>query len=104
MSTTSYVNRTGVFFTPRVNVIESDEGFSVEVLGHACVLYVEGPRSVHIDSEYLMGPRGLAIYPSSIKSWDPPHSTDAIDKATRDRIVENIRRAFRFSGFEIAVD
>lgn len=93
-----------MFFTPRVNVIESDEGFSVEVLGPEYVLYVEGPRSVHIDSEYLMGPRGLVIYPSSIKRWDAPHSTDVIDKATRERIVENIRRAFRFSGHEIAVD
>lgn len=93
-----------MFFTPRVNVIERDEGFSVEVLGPEYVLYVEGPRSVHIDSEYLMGPRGLVIYPSSIKRWDAPRSTDVIDKATRERIVENIRRAFRFSGHEIAVD
>jgi hypothetical protein len=93
-----------VFFTPRVNVIESDEGFSAEVLGPDRVLYVEGPRSVHIDSEFLMGPSGLVIYPSSIKRWDSPHSTEMIDKATRERIVENIRRAFRFSGHEIAVE
>jgi len=93
-----------VFFTPRVNVIESDEGFSVEVLGPDRVLYIEGPRSVHIDSEFLMGPSGLVIYPSSIKRWDSPHSTEMIDKATRERIVENIRRAFRFSGHEIAVE
>ncbi len=93
-----------MFFTPRVNVIESDEGFSVEVLGPDRVLYIEGPRSVHIDSEFLMGPSGLVIYPSSIKRWDSPHSTEMIDKATRERIVENIRRAFRFSGHEIAVE
>lgn len=93
-----------MFFTPRVNVIESDEGFSAEVLGPDRVLYVEGPRSVHIDSEFLMGPSGLVIYPSSIKRWDSPHSTEMIDKATRERIVENIRRAFRFSGHEIAVE
>ncbi len=93
-----------MFFTPRVNVIESDEGFSVEVLGPEYVLYVEGPRRVRIDSEFLMGPSGLVIYPSSMKRWDSPHSTDVIDKATRERIVENIRRAFRFSGHEIAVD
>jgi hypothetical protein len=92
-----------VFFTPRVNVIESDEGFSVEVLGPERVLYIEGPRSVHIESEFLMGPSGLVIYPSSIKRWDAPH-TEMIDNATRERIVENIRRAFRFSGREIAVD
>jgi len=92
-----------VFFTPRVNVVESDEGFSVEVLGPEYVLYVDGPRSLHVDSEYLMSPTALVIYPSSIKRWDPPHSTEVIDQATRERIVENIRRAFRFSGVEIAV-
>lgn len=92
-----------MFFIPRVNVIESDEGFSVEVLGPEYVRYVNGPRSMRVDSEYLMGPNGLVIYPSSIKRWDPSHSSDVIDKATRERIVENIRRAFRFSGVEIAV-
>lgn len=92
-----------MFFAPRVNVIESDEGFSVEVLGPEYVLYVEGPRSLRVDSEFLTGPIALAIYPSSIKRWDPPHSTDVIDKASRERIVENIRRAFHFSGQEIAV-
>lgn len=98
------VSRSGVFFTPRLNVIESDEGFSVEVLGPEYVLYVEGPRSLHVDSEFLSSAPALIIYPSSVKRWDPPHSTDLIDKATRERIVENIRRAFRFSGHEIAVD
>ncbi len=92
-----------MFFTPRVNVIESDEGFSVEVLGPEYVRYVEGPRSLHVDSEFLMDPSALTIYPSSIKRWDPPHSTEVIDKATRERIVENIRRALRFTGVEIAV-
>lgn len=93
-----------MFVIPRVNVIESDEGFSVEVLGPTSVRYVEGQRSLSVFSEWLVGPRGLIIYPSSIKSWDPPHKEDPIDDAIRRRIVENIRRAFRFRGLEIGVE
>ena len=92
-----------MFVIPRVNVIQSDEGFSVEVLGRIGLLYTEGFKSLDIDSEVLAGPAGLAIYKDSIKSWNPPHEGETIDEAKRDAIVENIRRAFRFRGSEIHV-
>jgi len=92
-----------MFVIPRVNVIQSDEGFSVEVLGRTGLLYTEGSKSLDIDSEVLAGPSGLGIYRNSIKSWNPPHNNEPIDESKRDAIVENIRRAFRFQGLEIAV-
>jgi len=92
-----------MFEIPRVNVIQSDEGFSVEVLGRTGLLYTEGSRSLHIDSEVLAGPSGLVIYTNSIRSWNPPHDNEAIDKSKRDAIVENVRRAFRFRGLEIEI-
>jgi hypothetical protein len=94
-----------MFKIPRVNVIESDEGFSVEVLGHTGLLYVEGEKSIHIDSEMLVsfGPALLALYTRSIKVWDLPNDNEAISDIKRNEIVENIRRAFRFRGFEIKV-
>jgi hypothetical protein len=92
-----------MFFVPRVNVIESDEGFSVEVLGRTGVRYTEGAKTVFVDSEVLaVASSGLVIYPSSIKQWDAPFSCD-IDDVTREAIVENIRRAFSFRGLEIEV-
>jgi hypothetical protein len=91
-----------LFFIPRVNVIESDEGFSVEVPGRTQLRYTEGPRTMIVDSEVLVGEPAIAIYPSSMTNWDPPHGAEVIDKDARDRIVDNIRRAFRFSGHEIA--
>jgi hypothetical protein len=92
-----------MFSVPRVNVIESDAGFSVEVLGRTGLRYVEGAKVMRMDSEVLEGPSGLAIYSSSIKRWDPPHSAETIDEETKTRIVENIRAAFRFRGFDLEV-
>jgi hypothetical protein len=47
-----------MFTIPRNNVIESDEGFSVEVLGRTGLLYTEGARSLQIDSEILLDRMG----------------------------------------------
>ncbi len=92
-----------MFIKLRPNVIQSEEGFSVEVLGRTGLIYTEGSRSLRISSEVLAGPHGLVIYRDSIKSWDSPHDTETIDEAMRDTIIENIRRAFRFDGFEIEI-
>jgi hypothetical protein len=90
-----------MFDIPRVNVIRSDEGFSVEVLDRTGLLYTEGSKSVGIDSEVLVGPSGLVIYTDSISAWNPPHDHETIDGSKRDAIVENIRRAFRHRELEI---
>jgi hypothetical protein len=93
-----------MFFVPRVNVVASDTGFSVEVLGRTGLCYREGDWSLKLDSEILMGSTGMVIDASSIRSWDPPHEVELIDDVRRKQIVENIRAAFRFRGFEIEVD
>jgi hypothetical protein len=92
-----------MFKIPRVNVIESDEGFSVEVLGLTGLLYTEGKKMIHMDSEVIALPKGLMIYRGSIKKWDDPYSSEPIDDKKRQMIVENIQRAFRFRGFEIDI-
>ena len=94
-----------MFKISRVNVIESDEGFSVEFLGPAGILYVEGEKSIHISSE-ILGPTSpdlLVLYTRSIKAWDPPNDNEAINHIKQNEIVENIHRAFRFRGSEIRI-
>jgi hypothetical protein len=88
-----------------VNVIESDSGFFVEVLpGRAGgLLYIENGRSLIIDAELVMGPAGIAVWPYRMKGWEPPHSAEHMDVATKAKILENIRAAFRFRGNEIEV-
>ena len=92
-----------MFSIPRVNVIESDKGFSVEVLGRVGLRYTENNRTMTVDSEVLEGPSAIVLYTDSIKTWDHPHRLDFMDEAVRQRIVENIRDAFRFRGMEIQV-
>lgn len=91
-----------MFKIPRVNVIESDEGFSVEVLGQRGLRYTEGEKSLRVSSEMLASDwdTAMVVYKSSICRWDPPHSHETINP---DKIISNIREAFRFKGHEIEI-
>ena len=91
------------FSTPRTNVIRSDSGYFVEVLGPTGLLYGEGHRTMHIDSEVLVPPASLVVYARTISHWDDSPDT-SVDEAARDRILSNIRAAFRWQGHEILVD
>ena len=92
-----------MFSIPRINVIESDTGFSVEVLGRAGIRYAEDGKSMFIDSEVLAGPSGMAIYPDSITKWDEPYAALPVSAEDRQRILANLQDAFRFRGFEIQI-
>jgi hypothetical protein len=83
-----------------VNVIESDEGFSVEVLGRTGLKYTEGDDEFFVDSEVLQGPAALAVFSWTVAGWADKQPVEA---ARRMRIIENIRRAFQFRGIEIEV-
>lgn len=91
------------FWEPEPNVIESSGGFSVRVLGRTGMRYMEGDRSVWINSEVLAGPLAIALYKGSIKSWDSPGGSEQLSNATRNRIAENIKRAFESCGYELHV-
>lgn len=52
------------FSEPRANLIESDAGFSVEVLGQTGIRYSEGGRTAFVDSEVLAEP--ATILPTAI--------------------------------------
>jgi hypothetical protein len=88
------------FKSPRPNLIESDEGFSVEVLGRTGILYKEGDRTMSVYSELLAPgtPCGIAVWTNSIQKWNPPHDVEEIDTTKRTAILENIRRAIRSNG------
>lgn len=83
---------------PRQNLIEG-KGFSVETLGRTGLRYCENGRTMHIDSEVLLA-RGIMLYRSSVKRWDPPNNEEPVDDKTRDRIIENIRQVFASKGDE----
>jgi len=91
-----------MFKSPRVNVIESDEGFSVEVQMTRLV-YTEGPRQLYIDSEILASPGNISIWKESICNWLPPDADEPIDENKREAIINNVHSAFRWKGEWITV-
>src|SRR5579859_7705536 len=90
------------FSEPAPNVIESDAGFSVRVLGRTGMRYTEGGRSVRIDSEVLGRPRAIVMFEESIKAWEG-EGAQPLSVADRDRIIGNIKRAFESCGYELEV-
>jgi hypothetical protein len=90
------------FSEPEPNLITSTEGFSVRVLGRTGLLYQEGERSMWIDSEVLATPRTIATSKDSIKHWDTPDD-GLIDDVARDRIADNMKRAFEGCGYFLEV-
>jgi len=91
-----------MFSNPRVNVIESDEGFSIEV-EMTRLVYTEGNKKLYIDSEILASPGNISISKKSIRNWLSTHEDELIDENKREEIIENIQRAFRWKGEWITV-
>jgi hypothetical protein len=85
-----------MFFVPRVNVIESDAGFSIEVLGRTGMRYREAARSLLVDSEVLAPGKGICIASKSIREWEPPHDRELIDSDKKATIINNIKEALAF--------
>jgi hypothetical protein len=79
------------------NLIQSDAGFSVEVLGRTGLRYSEGDKTLFIDSEMLAS-KGFAIYRDPIKNWDPPHQAVRISPHEKNTIIKNVQLAFESQG------
>jgi len=92
-----------VFKKDGPNRIKSDEGFSVEILGIEGILYSEGTQRMHINSELIKRFDGIVVYSNSMRTWDPPHENEVIDANKKNQIIDNIRRAFQYKGYEIHV-
>jgi hypothetical protein len=91
-----------MFKIPQVNLIESEDGYSVEILGRTQLLYREGEKSILIDAEGLAEPAFL-IYQDSITRWLPPHDREIISDAAREKIIERVRSALQFYGVEVQI-
>jgi hypothetical protein len=83
------------------NLVQSDEGFSVETTGWTGIVYTQGGKTLHVDSEFLMGPQYDIVLDANIKKWD---SGDKIDDSERKLIVNNIVRALHFQGMKVDVE
>jgi hypothetical protein len=85
------------------NLITSDAGFSVEVLGRTGLRYREGIRRLFVDSELLATPHAIAVFSRSIRRWGFPFSMFRIGAGRRAQILENIRAAFDSQGVTVEI-
>ena len=85
-----------MFTLKESNVIESNEGFCLEVSGRSGLKYRENDKMMLIDSEVTTN--GMAVYVPSIKKWEPPNSEKIITDNKREIILKNIRDALTFWG------
>ncbi len=87
-----------------VDVFESPHGFSVkiaEVRYPAVIMrYTEGDYQIDVSAE-AMARLNFAVSAASIEHWSPPHESEPIDDATRERILERIEAALEFGGYTV---
>jgi hypothetical protein len=79
------------------NRYESDEGYSVEPLGRTGIRYQEGPRTMHVYTEFCL-PTGIAIWSKSVKAWQAPYEREVLSQADVERILRNICAVVDFTG------
>jgi hypothetical protein len=93
-----------MFQIPRVNVIESDAGFSVELLGRTGLKYQEFDKVILVESEILMTDvPTVAIWKDHIRAWQPPYEKEEITEQKRTEIVNRICAAFKWRKSRVTV-
>lgn len=75
------------------NSAQSSEGFRVERAGRMELKYTEDNHAITIEVE---PGDGLAIYQSSIVSWNPPNENDVLSNEDKQRIIHNVCAALDF--------
>jgi len=87
---------------------ESPHGYSVKIAEvhypAVTMRYTEGDHHIDVYAEALAGFLDFALWPGSIDHWSPPHESERIDDATRERILERIEAALEFGGDKVGRD
>jgi hypothetical protein len=84
----------------RPNTFQADDASSVVMVDRDHLRYREGDRSLLIFQEPMADPRLVGVDRESMQAWEPPHQYELLSEADKDRIVENISRAFATRGYE----
>jgi hypothetical protein len=93
-----------MFNSPRVNLIESESGFSVEILGRTGMEYRESDKVMFIDSEILMTDvPTVAIWKDHIRGWKPPYEKQQVSEAERTEILKNICAALKWRNTQVEI-
>ena len=93
-----------MFHIPRLNVIESENGFSVEILGRTGIEYRESSKAMFIESEILMTDvPNVAIWKDHIRAWKPPHDKEPVSEEKRTEILRHICAALKWRNTQVEI-
>jgi hypothetical protein len=78
-----------------------DGASSVEMVDRYKLRYREGDRVLYVAQDLQADPHEVVIDRQSLKAWEPPNEKDRLDETDKDRIIENMRRAFVAQGYHL---
>jgi hypothetical protein len=87
----------------RPNTFQSDDASSVVMVDRDHLRYREADRSLLIFQELMADPHLVGLDRESMRAWEAPHQRDFLSDADKDRIIDNVRRAFATRGYEVEV-
>ncbi len=93
-----------MFHIPRVNVIESDAGYSIEMLGMTGIQYRESDKSLLVHSE-IGGSETptAAIWRDHFSKWDPPYEKEPVTEVQKTEILKRICSALKWRNIQVEI-
>jgi len=94
-----------MFSVRRINVVESDEGFSVEILGRNGMEYREGEKAPYVPSEIggTDDETTMGIWKDDIRTWMRPHDLEPLTEEKRAEILKRICAALKWSIVQVEI-
>jgi hypothetical protein len=89
-----------LFWWLRPNTFFAD-GASVVLIDRFAIRYREGERSMLIEQDLQSDRLLVAIERASMRAWEPPHQRETVSEGQKDKIIENLRRAFATRGYRV---
>ena len=72
--------------------VESDTGFSIQIINAGTLEYCEGDKAVHIAIGYNRKTREIFVHASEIKSWSASANTP-LSESKKNEIIQNIEKS-----------
>jgi hypothetical protein len=83
--------------------VESDEGFSIQIIGPEILEYRQGKYATEIDMSYDPKKERIYVYASNIDFWIKPVKCEKISNSEKISIISNIKQAVKLliGNFEV---
>jgi hypothetical protein len=90
-----------VFYSPSPDVITSDEGFSIVINGPSNLRYMEGNKSLNVDTKVMDDPQKIMVHLQNITKWN---DGEPINETKKEQIIYNVDMALFWKGYKEVLD